>query len=110
MSILDDDLDITVEQLDKSRILQLIHMSNHRYRDYINSSNLIYKIPSNRIRNHYKYVLVIIQFINGEYTAYWELNKIYHNYINSVIIDNWQITLDEFIKGEYYFEKYKNEI
>ena len=113
MSILDDNLDITVEQLDKVEVLRLIKMSNISFRDQVNANNIMYYEPSKSIRNKFNYILEVAFYVGGGYYHVgWNLhnNKKFKNFsIHQVDIKCGDVRLYEFESRDYTFDNFEEK-
>ena len=70
MGLLDDNLDISVEVLEKVMILDLIHCSDYVCKDQVTMDNLAYK-KQRKVKDPWMYVLTI-GFDDGKHLVKWE--------------------------------------
>lgn len=70
MGILDDNLDISVEMLEKVMIKDLIHRSDYNYKDRVTLDDMVYKKPR-KVKDPWAYVLTI-GIEDGKYLVKWE--------------------------------------
>lgn len=76
MGLLDTNLDITVEQLDKAELLRLIKMSTFCLKDRVDLNNIVYVEPSKRIREKFNYQLeILFDRISNAFYVGWNLSK-----------------------------------
>ena len=114
MGLLDDNLDITVEQLDKVEVLRLIKMSNISCKDQINANNIMYYEPSKLIRNKHNYILEVAFYagVSRYYHVGWNLrnNKHFKNFkIYQVNVHCGDIRLTEFEARNYTFDNFEEK-
>ena len=61
MGLLDTNLDITVEQLDKAELLRLIKMSTFCLKDRVDLNNIVYHEPRKQIKNKFNNAIEIVK-------------------------------------------------
>ena len=113
MGLLDTDLDITVEQLDKIEALRLIKMSNLSIKDVLEFGNITYHEPGARIKNKSDYMLEVAVYLGqNHYHIGWNLfkNKKFKNYhIYRVDIKCSDVRLPEFESRDYIFDNFEEK-
>lgn len=113
MGLLDTDLDITVEQLDKVELLRLIKMSTFCLKDRVDLNNIVYVEPNKRIREKFNYQLeILFDRIPNAFYVGWNLskNKGFRNkLIFPVVVECATIRLAEFESRDYVFDNFEQK-
>ena len=117
MGLLDTDLDITVEQLDKVELLRLIKMSTFCLKDRVDLNNLVYYEPSKQIKNKFNYLLEIsFDPTSNLFYVGWNLSKnkglnqklVYQVIVKCTTIST-TIRLVEFESRDYVFDNFEQK-
>ena len=117
MGLLDTDLDITVEQLDKVELLRLIKMSTFCLKDRVDINNIVYHEPSKQIKNKFNYLLEIsFDPVPNAFYVGWNLNKskgfrnklVYQVIVKCTTIST-TIRLVEFESRNYVFDNFEQK-
>lgn len=117
MGLLDTDLDITVEQLDKVELLRLIKMSTFCLKDRADINNIVYHEPSKQIKNKFNYLLEIsFDPVPNAFYVGWNLNKskgfrnklVYQVIVKCTTIST-TIRLVEFESRNYVFDNFEQK-
>lgn len=113
MGLLDDDLDITVEQLDKIEALRLIKMSDLSVKGLLEMGNVTYHKPDARIKNKCFYMLeVASNFDMKHFHIGWNLfrDKNFKNhYVYRVNIKCSDVRLSDFESRDYTFDNFEEK-
>ena len=113
MGLLDNDLDITVEQLDKIEALRLIKMSNLSVKGLLKMENVTYHKPDARIKNKCFYMLeVASDFDMKHFHIGWNLfrdKKFKNHYIYRIDIKCSDVRLSEFESRDYTFDNFEEK-
>lgn len=113
MSILDTELDITVEQLDKIEVLRLIKMSDLSFKGLLEMENVTYHKPDARIKNKCFYMLeVVSNFDAKHFHIGWNLfrDKNFKNhYVYRVNIKCSDVRLSDFESRNYTFDNFEEK-
>lgn len=113
MGLLDTNLDITVEQLDKVELLRLIKMSTFYLKERVDLNNIVYREPSKRIREKFNYQLEIsFDPIPNMFYVGWNLNKnkgFRNKLIYPVVVECATIRLAEFESRDYTFDNFEQK-
>lgn len=113
MGLLDTNLDITVEQLDKAELLRLIKMSTFCLKDRVDLNNIVYVEPSKRIREKFNYQLeILFDRIQNAFYVGWNLSKSkgFRNKLSfPVVVECATIRLAEFESRDYVFDNFEQK-
>lgn len=113
MGLLDTNLDITVEQLDKVELLRLIKMSTFFLKERVDINNIVYREPSKRIKEKFNYQLEIsFDPIPNVFYVGWNLNKnkgFRNKLIYQVVVECATIRLAEFESRDYAFDNFEQK-
>lgn len=107
MSILDDNLDITPDQLIKTVVLRYIRNSDYPYKNEVNMDNLFYEGHTGIyvFKDHYRMAIVRLGFEGeGGYRVHWDAGIPTRGW-DVIVSDKQFVTLDKFLKeiGEWAF-------
>ena len=96
MSILDDNLDITPEQLIKIVVLRYIRNSDYRYRNEVTMDNLFYEghMGIYVFKDLYR---MIIKRIDDKYFISWDAGLTARGW-EYIVSNKHSVTLEEFLK------------
>lgn len=113
MGLLDTDLDITVEQLDKVELLRLIKMSEFCLKDRVDINNIVYHEPSKQIKNKFNYQLEIsFDPVPNVFYVGWNLNKskgFRNKLVYQVAVKCAAINLADFESRDYLFDNFEQK-
>lgn len=113
MGLLDTDLDITVEQLDKVELLRLIKMSEFCLKDRVDINNIVYYEPSKQIKKKFNYRLEIsFDPVPNVFYVGWNLNKnkgFRNKLVYPVAVKCAIINLADFESRDYLFDNFEQK-
>lgn len=101
MGLLDDNLDISVETLEKVMINDILHRSDYNYKDLVTLDDIVYKKPR-KVKDPWVYMLTI-GIEDGKYLVKWEHFRRVSWGRSFVFVDHRNVYLRDFQKSKEFY-------